>query len=263
MSSYDYHLDYTEFSRNAQLVPIFGEPHFLNDDSALCEFDDMLVIPDCIESADRRGLPPAIPVPILKGPETVKIINFTSHAFRGFLSSKLTFRVEFKPEIDPTMLWLLSHKRLYATASLTAPHKMSGGEYFSNIAPESFAREKTLVRYKWYKELGIKDQSDSKIASNYKGAVKGNEDSPGNADKVLDDNTVCLKAEQDGKVVYMMSVDVCQEFLRGQEASRNIDDDINIAMSSPFSSIESLYLMLEVKDGTDKIVATAASDPIL
>jgi hypothetical protein len=247
---------------------IMAEDHFIQPLATDCLHDDFpldalydIAFPN--ESAsfahgrkayNQKSPPqPVLSASSAKPYDVIKIMNFTSHIFRGLSCSRLKFNVRIKVDSQPHLKMLLTQKKLFAEASLCTPQRIIGDAFSQRVnGQHSFAKDISgLLTYRWSQDLGRKhiDCTFSDAAD-----VKGsNEHDATNCQKIS------LELDKNGALNYFVSIDIHEQFLSSSQAAYY---DIDVAKDMGIQSIEVIRLFVELKDCSGLVVAGACSCPI-
>lgn len=181
--------------------------------------------------------------------DTIQIINFTSHIFRGLSCSRLQFNVRIKVDTHPHLKLLLNQKKLFAEASLCTPQRIMSDSLSHRVNRQhSCAKNLSrLLTYRWSHDLCGKhiDSSSSPAGSNGR--------------EVDNCQRISLEVDKNGALNYFVSVDIHQQFLSSSQAAYY---DIDLAKDMGLQSIEVIRLFVELKDCSGLVVAGACSCPI-
>lgn len=235
-------------------------PDCLQDDFVLDALYD-LAFPDELESmADDRKAQnhELLPLPVLSSSsarayDAIQILNFTSHIFRGLSSSRLQFNVRIKLNSHPYLGMLLEQKNLFAEASLSTPQRIiSYAQTQLNSQQLCFMNEESaLLTYHWHQDLRGKQIDTS--------ATNPGDDQGGKKSEAFPCRKIHLEADKDGRLNYVVVVDIRQEFLSTSQAAHY---DLDVVRDMALASIEVIHLLVELKDCSNSVVAGACSYPI-
>jgi len=186
--------------------------------------------------------------------EAIQIMNYTSHIFRGLASTTLQFIVRILPEYDLPVKTLLDQKKLYAEVTLTSPRKIGDSEnIFTSQQAEQIGAKSEQVKYKWRQDAR---SINSRSVTNSRNSDKISKKQGVLSD--INDKLIRIDFDKDGKLNYVVTLDVPQEFLSTQANHYDID----FARKLSLESIEAIHLLVELKNKENLVIATACSFPI-
>lgn len=234
----------------------------LHDDFVFEEFLEM-VFPEELETGENCNSQAVNHEPLpahtvyssnTRSYNAIQIMNYTSHIFRGLASTTLQFMVRILPEYDLPAKMLLDQKKLYAEVTLTSPRKIGDSEHiFTSHQVEQIGAKSEQVKYKWRQDVR---SINSRSVTNLRNSDKISKKQAILSD--INDKLIRIDFDKDGRLNYVVTLDVPQEFLSTQANHYDID----FARKLPLESIEAVHLLVELKNKENAVIATACSFPI-